>query len=623
LVLLFSVAICNAQYGSGQGSYGTIGKSTSGGVTTNISNPFGDTNALAFAQQNGIQDIGVRNSLSVGVSEIKRLGVWTNLVDVLLLHPWFYPTNHLSFLGQPFSVNNEVYTPWGFGRTHYTNQIAFTLPATLTNFTLVFNYRSYALDMDTGNGTALNIPNNQIDLMGTNDGSTATWSGFTYNGLLARASQGTNFGFTITNMQHNAFVQVYPMMSGKFDSQSDQKAITKTVIALSMRGGRMQIYWDGKPAEFANSYNGGTGTATNEFSFPTPTGFNILHIGGGNTNWNVQLDSTSTFKGTNGYDTEFGSVQIYNEAIANQPSINQASYAFAECAENLHKAVSIQGSSIMRVQTQYGIYSLQYLIENGYPDTLVKSEAMEGSALSAYTSCGGGWTNNIAFQPVALTWLPASQFTDKSVFTDCPRNDIGTALATESAYFYNFHTNYTANGIKVYLVKTHYGQGIGSGGGFYSSGLYNIFDCVVTNFPLAGVIDESAIVTLEYLNSISADSPPTHINKNNQFAGEAQQSFASLLMGRGWTQRYGGYTNNTVSGSPYYWTNNFAYPVTHILTGGVLTGIAIVPPPNQGGFTNLFSIITTTGVPVKVAPLGGVMIITNSVVPADVIDTTQ
>jgi hypothetical protein len=33
LVLLFSVAICNAQYGSGQGSYGTIGKSTSNGVT--------------------------------------------------------------------------------------------------------------------------------------------------------------------------------------------------------------------------------------------------------------------------------------------------------------------------------------------------------------------------------------------------------------------------------------------------------------------------------------------------------------------------------------------------------------------------------------------------------------
>jgi len=35
LVLLFSVAICNAQYGSGQGSYGTIGNSTFSNVVTN------------------------------------------------------------------------------------------------------------------------------------------------------------------------------------------------------------------------------------------------------------------------------------------------------------------------------------------------------------------------------------------------------------------------------------------------------------------------------------------------------------------------------------------------------------------------------------------------------------
>jgi hypothetical protein len=100
LVLLFSVAICNAQYGSGQGSYGTIGKSTSGGVTNQyqVGNIFyvstNGNDATAVIGNPSKPWSGTNLCVSSGVT-----GIATNWGDIIYLEPgYYYPTGEI-YLG--------------------------------------------------------------------------------------------------------------------------------------------------------------------------------------------------------------------------------------------------------------------------------------------------------------------------------------------------------------------------------------------------------------------------------------------------------------------------------------------------------------------------------------------
>ncbi len=82
--------------------------------TNTVQTLYQDTNALTFANRNGISDINIRSQLVTMQNIFNQLGVASNVEDIIFENPAFNPSNNLSYFGRSLSVSNLTY-PDTFG----------------------------------------------------------------------------------------------------------------------------------------------------------------------------------------------------------------------------------------------------------------------------------------------------------------------------------------------------------------------------------------------------------------------------------------------------------------------------------------------------------------------------
>jgi hypothetical protein len=571
---------------------------------------YADTNAVAFCNSVGVFDDSARRDMDIAVSDLKRMNVWTNLVDAFIFHPRFNSTNHLSLLGNPWNFTNEVYNNWG-AQLYHTNIISAILPANLTNYTLFVVFRQSAAGLDAGDSTAGPL-NNLAELRSTYDGSAimlASWC-ISFSARIW-SSSGTNWTYdTDWTVQSN---RISPMLSGGFGYGSAVAPIIKSVYAISGDyRGNYQVWVNGRPA--ALGQYGKTNILTMN---PITAPLNQILIGGGDTSWFATSNGGQT--ATNAFGVTVMAVFVFNQTI--NSNIATAGEAFATDLENCDSAVSFQGSSIINdavaACSGTGVpltNSIPLLFEQMNPRTMVLQEAIGGSFIASYDNEFNGWSNGIPFRS-AISLLSVEKYTNRTIKTDAPRNDAlsGTTVTNCVRLFNQVYAPYWTSGIRIELIDTPYAGNVSIAN---NQNWQAACAAIATNFPLAAHWALSRWITYEYLATVSRDNPPVHLNAASLAGYTANKNVASFVAGDPWPIGFTGGTNLAVSGSPYIFTNYYPYPVMLDISGGAIQGI------NKGGVP-MFTQGVINGSLMLCLDSGETVCITNWVAPSIYLDSTQ
>jgi hypothetical protein len=507
---------------------------------------YSDTNALWYANSAGMTDQDARNDLITSVNEIKRRNCWTNLVAYGSLAYRFNPNSNIDFQGNPRTVvGGAFYKHYPAGAEFYgTNYFTQVIPQ-LTNFTICF---SETLDIpammaQTAKGLLQNTnfcAMDLIDLMNTNDGSTMAWQ----KSYLAQyqdkiqLSTGTNYDqyfmlgqfYSPSNGSQFPYPSTPAMMANDKFTQIDSLDLTRRYWAVSVKvispsQARVTAYCDGKICGFwFTGYGQWTNSGSTNIMFQTPpTAVNLLHIGGGNTNWNRLIDPLSPIGagsaifsgiGTNDFYHIVNGYEVYDtfaEADGGNLNIIPAAYASELCLEYGHTLVSIQGSSIMSDTGTMNTNMLAPLMQQTHPDCVVLQEASAGGGGIVqynnlrYGSYGSGPASGIPFNQNAVLLAPTGKFTRRLVVNDSPRNSEGAALSTILAAYQAVYNPYITNNVEVCLVLNHDGPNDTVAG---LQALENTMLVCVSNFPNSMVIPEWKYVTSEYLISQGGNVHP-------------------------------------------------------------------------------------------------------------------
>ncbi len=613
---------------------------------------YADTNALWFANTVGITDQDARNDLIIGVNEIKKRNCWTNLVAFGSLSYRFNPQSNIDFLGNPrAAVGGAFYKQYPAGAEFYgTNYFTQAIPQ-LTNFTICF---SETLDIpammaQSAKGWQQNTnfyAMDLIDLMNTNDGSTMAWqkSYSAQDEDKIQLSTGTNFDqyymlgqvFTPTNGSLYPYPSSPAMMANDKFSQVDILDLTRRYWAVSVKvispsQARVTAYCDGKICGFwFTGYGQWTNSGSTNIMFQTPpTAVNLLHIGGGNTNWNRMIDPLSptggaggvlfSGLGTNDFFHIVNGYEVYNtfaEGDGGNPNIIPAAYASELCLEYGHALVSIQGSSIMSDNAVMNTNMLAPLLQRMHPDWVVLQEASAGGGGIVqynnlhYGYVGTGPASGIPFNQNSVLLAPVGKFTRRLVVNDSPRNSTGSALSTILAAYQTVYNPYITNGVEVCLVLNHDDPNDSVAG---LQTLENTMLVCVTNFPNTMIVPEWKYVTSEYIVSQGGNAHPYY--DTSTCAWKIYSGMIGAIFNGGWNASMPTTgTNLTITAGTWNYTNMNPYRVV-LTIGGTITNLV-------HGINSMINVPATGIFTVPVQPFGDYISVGSSNAPTCYLDST-
>jgi len=466
---------------------------------------YDDTNALDFLSAAGVADDSARRDMILAVIDCKAAGLWTNLVDLLAFEPRYNPRKHLSLLGRPWSFTNEVWSERGTGELRATNFISYTLPVSLTNYTLCVFYRENAAGLDSYDGTAAH--NNLAELRSSADGSCTlltTWA--IWGGTRVWTSAGTNFTYWQDHLNVTSN-RVDTLLSGAAGGGAVAATITPNLFCVGYSNGAISVSVNGNPAFLGlNNY------VTNKLKMlANSAAVDQLLIGGGDTNW-LNLGCSNTYGAT-----------IMNAMVFNCPlsrKVSACAMRMATDLEPFNEAVEFAGSSILNDQAAANggtvgaplTNSIAWIDEQQNSGRLVFQSASPGSRLLDWPNCNAT-VPATAYVPV-LTYLNPAKYTIRRFITDGPRNDAfgGVPINDSVARFDKFCRPLLAQGIKVELVQTPWSYGSSAG---QNQNWIETCRAVRANFPLSNFYPFADMVTSNILAAASQDFPPVHPNAKN------------------------------------------------------------------------------------------------------------
>jgi hypothetical protein len=553
---------------------------------------------------------------------IAALGQWPYLQDILIFNNHGTPTNHLSLFGNPWSVTNEVYAPSlgaDGGGIYFggTNAVTFNLPNALTNFSFFVFYRQDAVGLDLYDKTASSMQY-LAGLRSTNDNSTlvaTAYGNFRQNRVWEIS--GTNIW---ENDWQNSTNQYAPMKSGAFENNALMAPLLPTVLIVSGdTNGNIWVWHNGNPASFYYVYGNGTGTnklVMNGLYSPV----NQMLLGGNDPIWPRVGNGTSII-GTNAQSVKVMAAGVFNKLCDGNLAL--AVQRFCSGISDADSFVEFSGSSIIDDTIPVGTGSigmpctnnLALLSEIVRKNTLCINSAHSGSLLTYWTNLQYAATNGQVWRPVA-DMMERERFGGIEEDTDAFRNDIGNGTTAASAWnmMNNFQARYSSAISWVWLdTPNTLGFTGGSGAGINNSNWVAACAGARTNlFNFSRYVPFGRYLTLELLNQVSRDNPPTHLDGTTPLARAACVQFAQMAAGLPWTMSFNGSTNLQTASGILNYTNTWHYPMTfnlQITNSGAIwkNGAAVLT-----SFTGTW--------PLKVYP-GDIVNITNAAYSTA--DTTQ
>ena len=584
-----------------------------GTITNTASTLYSDTSALGYLNSVGVSDIQARSDLVSGVNALRQGGVWSALVDAVLLAPRYNPTKHLSLFGNPFSVTNEMYSKQGFV-CYGTNMILLPLLNTVaTNFTLFVAVQQSAVGLDAYDYTALTM-DNWAELAGP-DNSSALLSGWSiFTG--ARAWTSTAGTYWASNNFTTTTNRIASMLSGAYRVDGAVAPILPTVYCLSGNtNGTISVWVNGNQAALNIQ-----SSATNQLvEFPITSILNTLRLGGGDSFWNAQQYGGHA---TNAYGVTILSAGVLSTNCTT--SIAKSIYQFCTDTMDYDTAVEFAGSSILNNQQSASggtpgtpfTNTLANIYSQMNPRSLVIQEASPGSFLFNWTNEVSGWTNGIPFQP-AITLLDATKYHTRKIKTDGPRNDgfLLTPPANSAGLFSQLFTPWYTNGASVELLLTPWAYNTSQ-----TSNLNWIATAyaICTNFPLLALRPINQLWTSNFLALASQDTPPVHPDMTNIFGHLANVMLAAAVDGNqvplGSMQQYFGvnsgalpdaFTNTSMANLPFVVTDPYGKQyntldgsgLTNLLQGPIVTasGNASVTASTNGSGQITYNVVGGAG----------------------------
>ena len=464
-----------------------------------------DTNALDFLRAAGVADDSARQDMTMAVIDCKAAGLWTNLVDLFAFEPRYNPRMHRSLLGRPWTFTNEVWNERGAGELRATNFISYTLPASLTNYTLCVFYRQDAAGLDNFDATA--AFNNLAELRSRADGScTLLTSWAIWNGIRVWTSAGTNFTYwqDRINVTSN---RVNTLLSGAARGDGPAAAITPSLFCVGYSNGTVSVSVNGNPA-----FLGQNNYFTNKLKMlANSSAVDQLLIGGGDTNW-LNIGCSNMYGAT-----------ILNAMVFNCPlsrNVSACAMRMATDLEPFNEAVEFAGSSILNDQAAANGGHIGTPLTNGLalideqqnPGRLAFQSASPGSRLLDWPNCIST-VPATAYIPVLLYLNPA-KYKVRRFITDGPRNDAfgGVPVNDSVARFDNFCRPLLASGISVELVQTPWSYGNTAG---QNQNWIETCRAIRAHFPLSKFYPFADLVTPDILAAASQDVPPVHPDAKN------------------------------------------------------------------------------------------------------------
>lgn len=521
---------------------GTISANSGSGVgnannTNQIQNLYNDTNALWYANTVGMSDQTARNNLSMGVQDLKQMGTFTNVVAALMLDPLENPNMHIDLLGNPFTFQNEQYTAnVGFGAAgaymQGTNIVTINLPRTITNYTLVIWYWQNPSNCDNliGGNSGLGYAMGEL-YNPTYDSGFIPDAFNTSKALRVWSSPGGanyNTGASLSGVNTNA-AQV--MMNGQYDTRLPI-GILHIVAYTGGTNGLVSCFMDGKPCYFKNS---GMHTYTCQLSTNAP--YTTLTIGGAaTTSWGNAAPGlcTNAIGGV-----VFGGAILFDARSDGDWRYQAAGFKFAtDISRYGNSVVKFDGSSIINLAnfggnvfgggTQPETNCMPVIFQQQNPTVLTMCDAAPGSSMANYATMNADGTNY--FYPYGFFYLNTNRFPYRTVETDGPRNDAfsGKTLPVIFVFLTNW-TYYVNNGVQFVLIDDHmdYSVSIANNLNWRSTILM-----IESNYPVSFVVNESGLVSSNFLAKASLDNPPIHADAYSYQAVQLQTAFACLCAGK-------------------------------------------------------------------------------------------
>jgi hypothetical protein len=252
-----------------------------GGLTNQVSTLFGDTNGLAFANTVGISDLATRNDLVGCVNELKAYGVWSNLVDAVILKARFNPGSNLTLMGRTFYSSNITYGTWG---GNFSNSIVRVdgLPDLRTNSMVIvwryprtatlgnYGWLAGAVDTNSASGVFLNA----------NEGS------FLKFGFRVGANSYSESGSTLSNLVYAPRWFANAPFDYPLGTWGNARYGERMVSTMGFSGTNACYWLEGMPGQL-NYYSQ---VYTQGISFAATTNLNSLIIGASTTNAGTGMD---------------------------------------------------------------------------------------------------------------------------------------------------------------------------------------------------------------------------------------------------------------------------------------------------------------------------------------------
>src|ERR1017187_3994281 len=210
---------------------------------------FGDTNALAFASAANISDPAARSDLVGCVNELKAAGVWSNLVDAVILKARFNPGSNLTLMGRSFYSSNITYGAWG-GNFNGSMVRVDGLPDLRTNsMVIVWRYPRTASLTNSG-WLAGAVDTNSVSgafLM-------AVENSFLKFGFRVGASSYSETGSTLSNLVYTPSAYASTPFAYQYGIWGYGRYGERMVSTLSVSGTKVAYWLEGMPGQL-NYYN--------------------------------------------------------------------------------------------------------------------------------------------------------------------------------------------------------------------------------------------------------------------------------------------------------------------------------------------------------------------------------
>lgn len=490
---------------------------------------YNDTNANWFLNSASVSDEFMRGRMRIAVNDLRTYGLWAGLTnggDLMFFDTALNPTNHLTFLGNRFSVTNETYVPEGFGPLRYTNQVVMTLPSQITsNFTFFVFYRENADGFEKADGTGQALQ----QLAGISSSAfdeVALDEFYSFRGSqIWTANKGV---FVSSNNAYITSNRISAPLSGSFRSdESVAPTIPTLYIVTGTTNGNVTVYVNGRMGQFESP-------ATNALTMTNISNpFSVFRIGGGDSRWN--LINNNSVQATNAYGVTILSAGVFNQYCDS----NSAAGIMRLVTDLTHKkkAVEIAGSSILNNRkigySGGGVpttNSIEYLYDKMYgADTLVIQSAAPGSLMANWSSQSGGWSNNIPYAPV-ISLLNEAAFPIREFVTDGYRNDAiaGALPVTCSGLMATNTLPLSTNGIQITDIVTTwaYNASAANNLNFIAASA-----CVQTNLPWVTMRWANVWFSSNQIAAASQDIPPVHLDALSIVGKEASQLLISIMRG--------------------------------------------------------------------------------------------